>query len=192
MQLDPIESRKWVFPFEVARLQPRGTDNYFDETDNRFIEYTGHDQRRDQQTRRINFWQYTPAKSEQPYLYFDTSRHPAAVRQRTQLLRRRSIRRPPLHLNPNCPARSRVQDAQRIGRRQFADPIRQSRTSSKSCTAASTTSGAKTRLRKCRRTTSSPNDPDDYLLFPDGPFTGDVADTIVNFSEDTTLEASQP
>ena len=29
------------------------------------------------QTRRINFWQYVPAKSTQPYLYFDTSRHPA-------------------------------------------------------------------------------------------------------------------
>ena len=44
---------------------------------------------------------------------------------------------------------------------------------------------------RCRPTTSATNDPDDYLLYPDGPFTGDVADTIVNFSEGT-LEASQP
>ena len=34
-------------------------------------------------------------------------------------------------------------------------------------------------------------DPEAYLLYPDGPFTGDVADTITNFSEGT-LEASQP
>ncbi len=41
---------------------------------------------------------------------------------------------------------------------------------------------------------SPPRDPkkvESYLLFPDGPFTGDVADTLVNFSEGT-LEASQP
>ena len=30
--------------------------------------------------RRINFWQYMPAKSKEPYLYFDTSRHPASTR----------------------------------------------------------------------------------------------------------------
>ena len=36
-----------------------------------------------------------------------------------------------------------------------------------------------------------PTDPADYLLYPDGPFTGEVADTITNFSEGT-LEASQP
>jgi hypothetical protein len=35
------------------------------------------------------------------------------------------------------------------------------------------------------------NDPDNYLLFPNGPFTGEVADTLTNFSEGT-LEASQP
>ena len=78
-KLDPIESRKWVFPFEVDRLGPRDDGRLFRRRSNdRYIEYTvtinGV-----QQTRRINFWQYTPRKSEQPYLYFDTSRHPAAV-----------------------------------------------------------------------------------------------------------------
>jgi hypothetical protein len=32
----------------------------------------------------------------------------------------------------------------------------------------------------------------EMLLYSDGPFTGEVADTIVNFSDNTTLEASQP
>jgi hypothetical protein len=35
------------------------------------------------------------------------------------------------------------------------------------------------------------NDPNAYLLYPDGPFTGDVADTLTNFSEGT-LEDAQP
>ncbi len=31
---------------------------------------------RSAKARRINFWQYAPRKSEQPYMYFDTSRYP--------------------------------------------------------------------------------------------------------------------
>jgi hypothetical protein len=31
----------------------------------------------------------------------------------------------------------------------------------------------------------------DYLLFPDGPFTGDIADTIVNFTTETKIEDAQ-
>ncbi len=29
-KLDPIDSRKWIFPCKVDRLVPRGTDGYFD------------------------------------------------------------------------------------------------------------------------------------------------------------------
>ena len=65
------------------------------------------------------------------------------------------------------------------------------RTNSKSCTPASMTNGATMSSRRCRCMTSTRIDPNDYLLYPDGPFTGDVADTITNFSEGT-LEASQP
>ena len=72
--LDPIESRKWIFPFDVTRLGPRAADSYFDEgaiqssrpasvTSNNFL---------NGKWRRINFWQYTrPGKSDQPYFYFD-------------------------------------------------------------------------------------------------------------------------
>ena len=72
-QLDPIESRKWVYPFDVTRLGPRGPDGYFN---GRFIEYRAPNGG----WRRINFWTYTPAKSQQPLLYFDTSRHPIPVK----------------------------------------------------------------------------------------------------------------
>src|SRR4051812_45325665 len=37
---DPIESRKWIFPFDVSRLGPRAADGYFDETNGRYIEFT--------------------------------------------------------------------------------------------------------------------------------------------------------
>jgi type II secretory pathway pseudopilin PulG len=73
--LDPIDSRKWVFPFNVTRLGPRAADGYFDEgnsqlvSDRRYIEYFFNGK-----WRRINFWQYMPRKSDQPYFYFDVSR----------------------------------------------------------------------------------------------------------------------
>jgi hypothetical protein len=35
-------------------------------------------------------------------------------------------------------------------------------------------------------------DPADYLLFPEGPFVGEIADTIVNFTEQTKIEDAQP
>jgi len=37
---------------------------------------------------------------------------------------------------------------------------------------------------------NDPNDPNNYLLYPTGPFTIDIADTIVNFTTGT-LEDSQ-
>jgi hypothetical protein len=36
------------------------------------------------------------------------------------------------------------------------------------------------------------NNPGDYLLFPNGPFIGEIADTIVNFAEQTRIEDAQP
>ena len=66
----------------MTRLGPARDDNYFDDTSKRFIEYTVRINGQPQ-FRRINFWQYTPRKSTQPYLYFDTSRHPADGRVRS-------------------------------------------------------------------------------------------------------------
>ena len=36
------------------------------------------------------------------------------------------------------------------------------------------------------------DDANNFLAFPTGPFTGDMADTIVNFTTESTLEDSQP
>jgi prepilin-type N-terminal cleavage/methylation domain-containing protein len=67
--LDPIESRKRIYPFDVARLGPRGPDGFFEDRPHNHIEYLLNGQ-----WHRINFWEYTPPQSDQPYLYFDVSR----------------------------------------------------------------------------------------------------------------------
>jgi prepilin-type N-terminal cleavage/methylation domain-containing protein len=175
-ELDPLESRNWVFPFEVARLGTRKADGFFDDSTGRYIEYTitipGQNNNQPQ-TRRINFWQYTPTKSEQPYLYFDTSRHTPDVLD------------PPARNDLHVHALKQIQNPGSTSERVlFATPD-------------------KFQVLHCGidnawgedldRTSYSHylNERDKFLAYPAGPFTGEVADTIVNFSEGA-LEDSQP
>jgi hypothetical protein len=189
---DPIEDRNWVFPFEVSRLVPRSpVDNYFDITDGRFIEYqvtiNGVTQ-----TRRINFWQYTPAKSQRPYLYFDTSRHPAydttagvqpsrfdppaATNLATNLT---------LHVHPFKKAsESTSTNAPAI---QFINPDKFQIIHSGRDEAWDEPAFERMSVHDV-----GTNNPGDYLLFPNGPFIGEIADTIVNFAEQTRIEDAQP
>jgi hypothetical protein len=43
-----------------------------------------------------------------------------------------------------------------------------------------------------RMSVHSVSDPNQLLLFPTGPFIGEVADTIVNFATETKIEDAQP
>jgi hypothetical protein len=174
-QLDPIESRKWVFPFDVSRLQPRLPDGYFDQSKGRFIEYTVRINGVDQ-FRRINFWQYVPPKATQPYLYFDASRHPAA---------------PAFDPPAATDLSSAPLDVHAIKRR-------------------SESTAAEVAVEFCNRDkfqilhagvddiwgnfepmSLAHSNLNEMTFYPDGPFTGDVADTLSNFSEGT-LEDAQP
>jgi hypothetical protein len=198
-EADPIESRRWVYPFAVDRLGPRTTDGYFDESQGRFIEYTV-TVNGVSQTRRINFWQYTPPKSTQPFLYFDTSRHPAGVISGGELL---GSYDPPaateltglgpgglgLHvhaikkINPLYNAAS----AGTVSPIVFVNP---DKFQVLHCGIDDEWGTEESFERMSPHGVGGSTDPADYLLYPDGPFTSDVADTIVNFTTGT-LEDSQ-
>jgi prepilin-type N-terminal cleavage/methylation domain-containing protein len=199
---DPIESRKWVYPFSIDRLTPRASDGYFDEGpgSGRFIEYKDPKG----QWRRINFWQYLPAKSEQPYLYFDTSRHPAGVVSGGKLY------------GPYDPPAAT--ETSKMGLNVFAfkklNPIYTTATSNTVPAViyvnpdkyqiihcgiddhwdADDLSGLPLRSAEIDRNTGkittagNANTPDSYIMFPTGPFTGDIADMIVNFTTETKVE----
>lgn len=192
--LDPISNRKWVFPFEVTRLAPKADDKYFDDTNNRFIEYRitipGQNNGAEQ-IRRINFWQYVPAKSKEPYLYFDTSRHPAydasvtgnavarfdppaattpsGIEAHVHALKRRSDT-----TNPNMP------------QIEFVNPDKYQILHCGVDDAWGLESFERMSVHDLQ------NNWNDYLLYPDGPFTGDIADTVVNFATQTRLEDVTP
>jgi len=184
---DPLQ-RNWIFPFTVARLQPRDADNFFDPADGRFIEYNV-TVNGVAQTRRINFWQYVPAKSEQPYLYFDVSRHPAMVVIGTSVNgpfdppAATDLSSTPLHVHPIKVRSESVAASSPI---QFANP---DKFQILHCGVDDEWGEEAFEQMSVHAVGSA--DPSAYLLFPDGPFTGDAADTLTNFAEGT-LEANQP
>ena len=160
-------------------------DGYFDETNGSRSSNT-RSRSTAQQTRRINFWQYAPAKSEQPYLYFDTSRHPA-YDATVSVSRRDSIRRPrrrPANwrLHVSCASRRRI----RLPVRRTTPPIQfvnPDKFQMMHCGIDDAWDDGRSFERMAvPRQSATRTTPADYLLFPDGPFIGEIADTIVNFA----------
>jgi prepilin-type N-terminal cleavage/methylation domain-containing protein len=189
-KLDPIESRKWVYPFDVSRLGPRDpSTGYF--TGNRFVEY------RDPKgtLRRINFWQYIPAKSDQPYLYFDTSRHPAISRNGATTT---GLYDPPaatlasgaeLHVH----AFKKASESTGAGvPMDFATPNKYQVLHCGIDNAwGDEAIWERMSHHGVKAAGGNVDDPGSYLLFPAGPFVGDIADTIVNFIPETRIEDAQ-
>ena len=190
--LDPIESRTWVFPFEIGRLGPRTDESYFDQTNNRFVEY------RDPKGnfRRINFWQYAPRRSEQPYLYFDTSRYapdPANDPPAATL---------PTGLGPNndglhVHALKKVVDSQGTALAtnlpiQYAEPEKFQILHCGIDDEWDEEAFERMSYHGVEAAGDDPRDATSYLLYPDGPFTGEVADTITNFASETRIEDATP
>lgn len=181
--LDPIESRKWIFPCKVDRLVPRGADGYFDKASTRYFEYT--DPTNPSKARRINFWQYTPRKSEQPYLYFDTSRYAPVVGSAvdnhdppaaTALSGLSGNTTDPFHVY------AFKKNAESGTGFQFINP---DKFQIIHCGINDRWDQDTFRDRVSCRGTKFVADP---LLFPGGPFVGDIAETIVNFTTETKIE----
>jgi prepilin-type N-terminal cleavage/methylation domain-containing protein len=189
---DPIESRKWVFPFPIAQLQPRGDDGYFDSNSSRYIEYTikipGQNEN-EAQIRRINFWQYIPRKSQQPFLYFDTSRHPPTAQFDPPAATKLSGLGPTgdgLHVH----AFKKLADSPTADPKfQFINPEKFQILHSGDDDAWDNETFDAFERMSVHHVDSA--DAADYLLFPSGPFVGEVADTIVNFTPETKIEDAQ-
>jgi prepilin-type N-terminal cleavage/methylation domain-containing protein len=72
-----VENRVRLYEFDLARLAPRNSDGIFHGVDNggtgRFVLYN--DPQNAGAQRRINLWTYAPKNSTSSFAYFDTSRH---------------------------------------------------------------------------------------------------------------------
>ncbi len=188
----------------MSRLGPRTSDGYFDDSPAkgaRYIEYAitiGGVQK----LRRINFWTYTPPKLDQPYMYFDTSRHPAY----DMTTGVKAGRYDP-------PAATALTGLGPGGTGILVCAFKKQNPSYSSANAATTApinfvnpdkfqilhcgidnvwdSDTYDVFKQMSANYVTKNTPGDFLLFPTGPFIGDVADTVVNFTAETKIEDAQ-
>jgi prepilin-type N-terminal cleavage/methylation domain-containing protein len=172
--LDPIASRTWAF--DKTRLGPRDDDKYFNASEGRFIEYqvTINGQA---QFRRINFWKYYPNKSDQPYVYFDVSRYEPEARYD-----------PAAAADLHVHAFKKKADSGSAG-----TPIQFMNAGGfQIFHCGDDGEWGEEEFERMSAHDIASNDPNDYLLYPTGPFVGDIADTITNIGTQTKVEDAAP
>lgn len=178
-----LEDRNRRYQFELTRLIPRNSNGGFDESDRRFVEYqidlNGNGNNNDAGERRqINLWQYAPQGSEQPLMYFDVSRYKPAVYD------------PPANFN--------VTGADQI---LALKKVREGRTQPQNLNDVVFVNQDKFQILHCGLdgawgSFGSPvhlmsNVIDLFMLFPTGPFIGDTADTLTNFTSGVLEDAAE-
>ncbi|QEG34493.1 type II secretion system protein [Bythopirellula goksoeyrii] len=167
-----LESRNRIYEFDLARLGPRTDAGVFD---GRFITYN--DPKDPSIERQINLWTYNPSGSERPYVYFDASRHDPMEY---------CINMTGLATSPDqIYALTKLRE----GFSSTATPVAKDYVfvnKNKFQILHAGLDDAWGDMSPFAMTQS--NLP--LILFPEGPFTGDVADTLTNFTPGT-LESAQ-
>lgn len=195
-EVEDLAQRNWI-DLQENRLGPRDDNGVFVGRSLVYEEPFDFDNDGNADNLRINFWQYFPADSPQPLVYFDASRGMRDLE--------------------HAPMANAFADAE-----QATDPVRVF--AIKQLKAGVSTGGAAQTLGDLRLANEGkfqfmhagvdnawgvefgplcyvdPRDlsdltqaPSDAMAFyPDGPFTLDTGDNIISFSESNTLEASQP
>ena len=168
---EDFAARTGLFEFDIARLGPKASDGQFDEGKGRYITYP--DPRNSSNTRRINLWWYTPRNLTVPYAYFDASRQPSYEPTYDTVAPLKMLK-----LNATSQTVANIQLANQ-GRCQIL---------SAGLDDAWGDLASEVGVPDYSATSATFNG----LLYPEGPWTGDLADNIVNFTDNRTLEDSQP
>jgi len=170
---EDFAARDPIFDFDVARLGPRGADG--NQFGGRAIQYQVN-LNGVVQTRRINLWVYLPRNRTVPYAYFHAPKNPKFDPVHDGVVGIKQLKlgaHPPLLIGDYRYVNEGQCQILSAGMDDAWGPI--AGVMGVNYTAGPTAPG-----------------PGDRLLYPDGPFTGELADTITNFSTQTTLEDSQP
>ncbi len=173
---EDLGKRVPLLDFDVSRLGPRNSDGTFGAVDRGFT-YKINVNGGPQQIRRINFWTYTPGYAKKPLVYLDCSRglndrlHPqvAGEDQVVGIKTRNST------VSANAPLTLRDIRYANEGKCQVL------------CCGLDDVWGNFSVFF-----VDSSTNPSNILLYPDGPFIGELGDTISNFTNNTTLADDQP
>jgi prepilin-type N-terminal cleavage/methylation domain-containing protein len=175
-----LENRNRRYEFDLGRLGPRDDDGVFldDPSDSRAGRFVVYKDPQNGNDRRINLWRYTPTGSEQPLVYFDTSRHkpfqydPYASKTADNIFALKRIREglaAPADISTLAISNiAFIDDKFQVLHCGLDDDWGDFGTS-----ASSTTNTA------------------DLLLYPDGPFIGPIGDTLTNFADGELADESE-
>jgi prepilin-type N-terminal cleavage/methylation domain-containing protein len=169
-----MEGRNRLYEFDLARLTPRNTSDVFNGRSLTYDNPTGIGGTRLQ----INFWTYVPRNSQRPFVYFDTSRHDPGTYD------------PNLAGNVGTPtefiyAIKKVREGFSGSTPLLADIHFVNKGKYQIFHAGLDNTWGDMSFFKVTLPNTIPD-----LLFPTGPFTGDIADTLTNFTTGT-LESAQ-
>ncbi len=182
---EDLASRSPTFEFDLGRLGPRDQNGLFNGSGSiaRSVTYLSPNPNDPKNTnRQINLWLYFPKGSEQPYGYFDTSRHRAQVKVKNA------------YVNNYDPwggdtgnsifmyaikARNET-DRNRI---EFAN---QGKFQVLHCGLDDVWGNGEIFYIGTKGASAKP-----VTLFPEGPFIGDIADTLTNFTTGTLEDAQE-
>ena len=169
-----IENRNRRYEFDLTRLVPRASDGLFDEVNGRYLTY---EDPRNGKQRRINLWQYVPSGFEQPFVYFDVSRHKPADYEMPA-----SVGGSIYALTGPRQGRSGISNA-------LTDIIYSNQGKFQILHAGLDDSWGDN--AKSVSLAQYINDADFYLPFPAGPFTGEIADNLTNFTSGELQSAQE-
>jgi prepilin-type N-terminal cleavage/methylation domain-containing protein len=174
-----LEDRKIRYEFTLSRLLPRTEEGVFDESAGSYVEYqvdmNGNGNTNDAgEKRRINLWYYAPDGFEQPYVYFDCSRYkpyvydmPASPNTPIYAFKQRRQ-----GMSPSAPLQAKDIALANGPRYQILHP------------GLDDAWGDFTYM-------SMQTPLNDLQLFPEGPFTGELADTLTNFADGEIADESE-
>jgi len=192
-QADNIEDRNRTYDFDLTRLGAgEGSDvkTALQDGSVRSVRYSFGNQ-----TRQINFWHYYPPKSTKPFVYFDTSRSKpranendiyASATDHPNIAGVAPIKR--LATTLVTPGSPTTQDVRYANEDNFQ--ILHAGVDDDWGGDIDNNSSSFDPLR-VNFTNPSASLPPGTLLYPDGPFTAELGDTVVNF-DPRTLQDAQP
>ncbi|WP_425400870.1 type II secretion system protein [Aeoliella sp.] len=160
------------FDFAQEQLAPKAADNTFDTSLGRYITYP--DPRDNTVTRRINLWWYRPRNLTIPYAYFDTSAKPKGIVAYDGI-------------GPIVALKTGGGNNYVVGNLRWANEGQ-----CQILSAGLDDAWGDFANEQMIVDWTDPTATYYGLIYPDGPWTGDLADTITNFSTNRTLEDSQP
>lgn len=178
-EIEDLSARNWILDVDQTRFGPRDDNNQFNGRSFVYlVNVNGLNQRR-----QINFWEYYPPNRTQPLVYFDASRgildvdHPRLANAGVEI-----------HPLKQLKTSANLQDGLQLNDLQLAND---GKFQILHC-GVDDEWGKFEPLHIPPQTAAAGNVKEELLLYPDGPFTGPLADTIVNFSDRGNLEDSQP